>query len=139
MELANEKNAFLVTFILSKGNCFSISILSQCLVCLINFQNICTFTYQKSFPHKLLLLVFKTIESLQCNLKGKHMYIEFTDTFLRMLQKYFSCSDFQISLKILQHLIVLRFLISKTLITKICICLWYHLTSLAKWLDAFTN
>ena len=32
----------------------------------INFQNIYTFTYQKSLLHTLLLLLFKIVESLQC-------------------------------------------------------------------------
>ena len=38
----------------------------QCIVYLIHFQNINTFTYQKTFLHTLLLLVCKIVESLQC-------------------------------------------------------------------------
>ena len=41
-----KKSAFLVTFILCKGDCFYICALSQCIVCWIHFQNIHTFTYQ---------------------------------------------------------------------------------------------
>ena len=39
---------------------------SQCLVYWLNFQNIYTFTYQKTLLHTFLLLVFKIVESLQC-------------------------------------------------------------------------
>ena len=43
---------------------------TQCIVYWINFQNICTFTYQKLLLHTLLLLVLKIVESLQCILKA---------------------------------------------------------------------
>ena len=45
--------------------------LSQCIVYLICFQNIHTFTYQKTLFHILLLLVFKIVESFQCILSNK--------------------------------------------------------------------
>ena len=60
-----KKNAFFVTFILSKGNFFNILVLSHWIVYWINFQNIYTFTYQKTLLHTLLLLVFKIFKSLQ--------------------------------------------------------------------------
>ena len=60
-----KKRAFFVPFILSEGNFFNICVLSQCIVYWIHFQNIHTFTYFVTF-HKLLLLAFKTVESLQC-------------------------------------------------------------------------
>ena len=37
----------------------------------MHFQNIHTFTYQKTLLHTLLLLVFKIVESLQCILKNQ--------------------------------------------------------------------
>ena len=37
----------------------------------MNFENISTFTYQKTLLERLLLLVFKLIESLQCFLNGE--------------------------------------------------------------------
>ena len=40
------------------------NVLSQCIVNLLRFQNIDTFTYQKALLHTLLLLVFKIVESL---------------------------------------------------------------------------
>ena len=51
--------AFFVPFILSKGN--FIFVLSQCIVNWIHFQNIHTFTYQKTLFHTLLVLVFKIV------------------------------------------------------------------------------
>ena len=65
-----QNRAFFVPFVLSKLNFFfNICISSQCIVHWIHFQNIHTFTYQKTLLHTLLLLVFKIVESLQCILK----------------------------------------------------------------------
>ena len=61
-----KKRIFFVPFILSEWSFFRICVLSQCIVYWIHFHNIHTFTYQKTLLHKLLLLVFKIIESLQC-------------------------------------------------------------------------
>ena len=44
---------------------FNICVLSQCILYWIHFQNIHTFTYQKTLLYTLLLLVFKIVESLQ--------------------------------------------------------------------------
>ena len=62
-----KKIIFFETCILSEGIFCSICILSQCIE--QNFQNICTFTYQKTLLRILLLLVFKIAEGLQCILK----------------------------------------------------------------------
>ena len=60
-----KKRAFFVPFILSKGIFFfNVYVSSQCIVYWIHFQNIRTFTYQKTLLHTLLLLVFKIVESL---------------------------------------------------------------------------
>ena len=56
---------------------FNIFVLSQCMVYWIHFQNIHTFTYQKTLLHRLLLLVFKIIESLQCILKFLKIKLKF--------------------------------------------------------------
>ena len=61
-----KKRAFFVPFVLSEGNLFKIRVLSQCIMYWIHFQNIYTFTYQKTLLHTLLLLVSKIIKSLQC-------------------------------------------------------------------------
>ena len=61
-----QKRAFFLTFILSEGHFFNICVLFQCIVYWLNFQNIHTFTYQKTILHTLFLLVFKTVESLRC-------------------------------------------------------------------------
>ena len=53
-----------------KGTFLSICVLCQCIVCRIPFQNMHTFSYQKTLLHTLLLLVFKIVESLQCILKN---------------------------------------------------------------------
>ena len=59
-----KKRAFYVPLILSEGNFFKICVLSQCIAYWIQFQNIYTFTYQKTLLHTLLLLVSKIVESL---------------------------------------------------------------------------
>ena len=48
---------------------FNISVLSQCIVYWIHFQNKYTFTFQKTLLHTLLFLVFKIVENLQRILK----------------------------------------------------------------------
>ena len=63
--LKRKKGAFFVPFILFEGNFFKICILSQYIVYWIHFQNIHTFTNQKTLLLKLLLLGFKIIKSLQ--------------------------------------------------------------------------
>ena len=65
--LERKKRAFFVPFILSEETFFNIGVLSQCIVYWMHFQNIHTFTYQKSFM--FFLLVFKNVEYLQCILK----------------------------------------------------------------------
>ena len=69
----SEKRAFFVPFILSKGNFFKICTLSQCIAYWIHFQNVHTFTYQKSFY--TFLLVFQIIESLHFILKKIFFHI----------------------------------------------------------------
>ena len=58
------KKAIFVPLIFSKMIFFKICILCQFTVNWIHFQNIHTFTYQKTLLHKLLLLVFKFVEIL---------------------------------------------------------------------------
>ena len=50
---------FFVPFILSKGIFFNICVLSQCIVYWIHFQNVHTFTYQKTLLHTLFCLFLK--------------------------------------------------------------------------------
>ena len=64
-----KKRPFFVPFILPEGNVFNVCVLSQCIEYWIHFQNIHTFTYQKTLLHTLVLLVFKIVESLQCILR----------------------------------------------------------------------
>ena len=64
-----KKSAFFVAFILPERYFPNSYILSLFMVYSINFQIIYTFTYQKTFLHTLLLLIFKILESLQCILK----------------------------------------------------------------------
>ena len=65
MEFPSKKRAFFVPLILFEGNFFNICVWSQCITYWIHFQNIQTFTYQKTLLHTLLLLAFKTVESFQ--------------------------------------------------------------------------
>ena len=66
---SRKQEGIFVPFILSEGDSSNICVLSQCIVYLIHFQNIHTFTYIKALPPTLFLLVFKIVESLQCILK----------------------------------------------------------------------
>ena len=75
MEIRKDKTrAFSVPFILSKGkSCVILSkgkicVLSQCIVYWIHFQNMHTFTYQKTLLHTLLLLVCKIVSRLVCKI-----------------------------------------------------------------------
>ena len=64
-----KKRAYFVTVVLSEGNFFNISVLSQFILYWINFQNIYNFTYQKTLFHTLLLLVFKMSKAFSVSLK----------------------------------------------------------------------
>ena len=64
--LERKKRAFFVPFILSKGNFFNICVLSQCIVCSIHFQNVPTFTYQKTLLHTLICLFLKSSKAFLC-------------------------------------------------------------------------
>ena len=92
-----KKRAFWVPFILSEEIFFNICVLSQCIVYWIHFQNIHTFTYQKTLLHTLLLLVFKIVESLQCTLdiwsefwwrSLIHLRIAFLGFFSEVISRY---------------------------------------------------
>ena len=48
-------------------------VLSQCIVYWTHFQNINTFTYQKTLPHTLVLLFSKFVGSLQCILDENYV------------------------------------------------------------------
>ena len=54
---------FFVLFILSEGIFFNICVSSPCIVYWINFQNIHTFEYQKTFLHTLFCLFLKSLEA----------------------------------------------------------------------------
>ena len=56
-----KKNAFFVTFILSKGNFFRTFVLSQCIEYWINFQNIYTF---KQHFIQFCCLIFRSLKDL---------------------------------------------------------------------------
>ena len=69
MELATEKRGhFLYRLFCQEEILLKICVLSQCIVYWIHFQNMHTFTYQKTLFHTLLLLVFKIVKSFQCNI-----------------------------------------------------------------------
>ena len=70
-----KKRAFFVPFILSESNFFKISVLSQCIMYWTHFQNIHTFTYQKTLLHTLLLFISKIVESLHCILNPKNSFM----------------------------------------------------------------
>ena len=89
--LEKEKRDYFVPFFfffLSKRNFFNICVLSQFIVYWIHFhfQNIHTFTYQKTLLDALLLLVFKILKSLQCILKPVWVKIWSVGILFQLLQ-----------------------------------------------------
>ena len=68
---------------------FKICVLSQCIVYWIYFQNIHTFTYQKTLLHYTFFPVFKIVESFQRILK-KHCYSFFQVSKSFMRTTYFN-------------------------------------------------
>ena len=75
-----KKRAFFVPFILLEGNSFKIFVLPQCILYWIHFQNIHTFTYQKTLLYTLFL--FKIVLILQWILKIVN-FADDTTIFLR--------------------------------------------------------
>ena len=65
-----KKEGIFCTVYFVRRKFFNICVLSQCIVYWIHFQNIYTFTYQKTLLCTPLLLVFKIVESLQCILNN---------------------------------------------------------------------
>ena len=75
-------------------------VLSQCTVYWIHFQNIHTFTYQKTLLHRLFLLVLKSSKALSVSLRRKMLVIikrlldnkttSFSNIPIRMLNIYLS-------------------------------------------------
>ena len=64
-----KKRAFFVPYILSKRNFFDICTLSQCIVYWIRFQNIHTFTYQKTLLYTFFCLFSKSSKAFSVSLK----------------------------------------------------------------------
>ena len=82
-------STFFATFILCKGKLFNALVLSQCIVYWINFQNIYTFTYQKSLLHTLFCFFLKSSKAFSVSLKFYYRYhyyylkhLEFKENFL---------------------------------------------------------
>ena len=72
-----KQRIFFVPLTLSNGNLIwqRFVFLPQCILYWMHFQNIHTFTYQKTLLHTLLLLlIFKMVESIQCILNKKKTY-----------------------------------------------------------------
>ena len=78
---------------LSEESFFKICVLSQYIVYWIRFQNIHTFTYQKTLLHTLLLIIFKIVESLQC-------ILNLTCVLIYLLTKYVLEDDFENFVKV---------------------------------------
>ena len=74
------KRAFFVQCILSEEIFFNICVLSQCMVYWIHFQNISTFTYQKTLLHALFCLFLKSSKPFSASLMEFFSW-EFYETF----------------------------------------------------------
>ena len=64
-----KKSAFYVALVLSKGHLVSIYVLSQCRLYRLTFQNIYSFTYQKTLLPTLFCLLLKSSETFNVSLK----------------------------------------------------------------------
>ena len=69
-----KKKAYFVPFILSEGNVFNICALPQCIVYWIHFQNIHTFTYQKTLLHTLFCMFLKSSKAFSISLRQSQKY-----------------------------------------------------------------
>ena len=67
------KRALFVLFILSKGNCSNICVLSQCIVYWINLKNKRTFIYQKTLLHALFCLSLKSPKAFGVSIRNQNM------------------------------------------------------------------
>ena len=72
LELVKEKRGHFLYRLFCPKKIFSTLILMY--MYWVHFQNINTFTYQKTLLHTLLLLLFKIVESLQCILHEKSLF-----------------------------------------------------------------
>ena len=90
-----KKRAFFVPFILSKGNCFNICVLPQCIVYWIHFQNIDTFIYQKTLLLTLFCLFWKLLKafsvSLRTNMLLHHIKKHWLAIKLHQSKQYITC------------------------------------------------
>ena len=71
LELAKEKRGHFCTVYFVRRTFLKNFVLSQCIVYWIHFQNIHTFTYQKTLLHTLLLLVSNIVEDPRVSLRLK--------------------------------------------------------------------
>ena len=70
--LERKQRAFFVSFVLSEGNLFNISVLSQCIVCTeYTFRIFILLHIKKQYFIHFFLLDFKIVKSLQCILNGR--------------------------------------------------------------------
>ena len=68
------KESNFVLFILSEGIFFNICALPHCVMCWVHFQNVYTFTYQKTLFHAILCLFLKSSKAFSVSLAScKHI------------------------------------------------------------------
>ena len=75
--LQKKKECIFCNVYLVQRKFFNICVISHCIVYWLNFQNIHTFTYQKTLLHTLLLLVCKIVKSLQCILNDIYYLLQY--------------------------------------------------------------
>ena len=79
------RDTFFVPFILSNGNFFNICVITQCIVYWINFQNLHTFTYQKTLLRALSCLFLKPLKAFSVSLMIKRILAWLLKRYKRML------------------------------------------------------
>ena len=87
---------FFVPFILSKANFFNICVLSQCIVYWMqHFQNIHTFSYQKTLLHPLFVACFWNFRkrTLNCILKFEIWNLKFVFEIFESVPLIVSCQN----------------------------------------------
>ena len=75
--LQKKKECIFCNVYLVQRKFFNICVISQCIVYWLNFQNIHTFTCQKTLLHTLLFLVCIIVKSLQCILNDIYYLLQY--------------------------------------------------------------
>ena len=80
-----KKSIFCIVNFVRRNFFFNICVVSQCIVSWIHFRNIHTFTNMKALLRTLVLLVFKTVQSLHCILNLSSFELAFVTVLVNLI------------------------------------------------------